>query len=779
MNSHNIRAAFRNLIRFKSHTVISLIGLVIGLASVFVISAWTIQELQYDRFHEQARNIYMVTTDIKDNNGNVSTVPETPPPLADELKERIPELENSCHFIYLYGGRLFQIAEHRFMETGIAADARLFDILSITMIAGKATSLEEPNTILLTQKLAEKLFPAQEAMGQSLVFDKDKVLLVRGIIKDLPENSSLQFDYIVPYQLPYGISEEWWQLSDATYIKIRPEADFNKAKSMAQEVWRGHISDDQFNLNLIPITKLRYGANFDFFNAEHGSSQNLFIFNCISILILILSCLNYINLVSASFIKRTDEIIIKRVNGASTKSLIGDIISESLLLSILAWLIAIPFTILLYHLFQSILEVNIAIHYLYVNLAAGLFISLLFVGFLSGIYPGFMTSSIQPSIRGGESRYSFISQRRWRNVFIVSQFVLSISLAIGSMVIIKQTGYLRSFDVGYEQDNIMQIVLPRGKVDQIQSLREDLMSNPQIENICLAGSSPVHLPPIFTSEGWTWKGLPEGSHTSIYSISVDHNYLTIFQIPLIEGRFFFSSKTDLDKVVINEKLVDLLGFSDPIGERMIRGEKQYEIIGVVKDFHFQHLSNNIQPLLFMYSDSKTKMFIKMIDPSKQVLDQIRGKLVEFSDQPFRYDFITDKYDELYRNESKLTKAILVFTLLTIILSCIGLIGLISFTTETRTREIGIRKVCGASISQILILLNKGILKWILLGVLISWIFSWIALNRWLEGFANRISLDWWLFVLGAFIILLLTIITVSFQTWKAASRNPAEAVKYE
>ena len=212
---------------------------------------------------------------------------------------------------------------------------------------------------------------------------------------------------------------------------------------------------------------------------------------------------------------------------------------------------------------------------------------------------------------------------------------------------------------------------------------------------------------------------------------------------------------------------------------MIRGEKLYEIIGVVKDFHFQHLSNNIQPLLFMYSDSKTKMFIKMIDPSKQVLDQIRGKLVEFSDQPFRYDFITDKYDELYRNESKLTKAILVFTLLTIILSCIGLIGLISFTTETRTREIGIRKVCGASISQILILLNKGILKWILLGVLISWIFSWIALNRWLEGFANRISLDWWLFVSGAFIILLLTIITVSFQTWKAASRNPAEAVKYE
>jgi len=338
---------------------------------------------------------------------------------------------------------------------------------------------------------------------------------------------------------------------------------------------------------------------------------------------------------------------------------------------------------------------------------------------------------------------------------------------------------LRSFEVGYDRENIMQIVLPRKKVQDFQALKDELLANPLIESICSAGSSPVYLPPIITSEGWTWKGLAEGSHTSIYGISIDHDYLKVFQIPILEGRFFFPTKTDADKVIINEKLASLLGFSDPLGETMTRGEKVYEIIGVVKDFHFQHLSNNVQPLLFFYSYSNTKLFAKLIEPSKQVLDQIQGELMKFSDQPFAYNFIADKYDELYRNEVKLTKAILVFTLLTIILSCIGLVGLISFTTETRTREIGIRKICGASISQILFLLNMGIVKWILLGVLLSWIFSWIALNRWLESFANRITLDWWFFVSGAFIILLLTIITISFQTWKAASRNPAEAVKYE
>lgn len=779
MNSHSFRTALRNLVRFKSYTVISLVGLVIGLASVFVISAWTIQELQYDRSHDQAGTIYMVITDIKDNNGNVSTVPETPAPLADELKEKIPELENSCHFIYLYGGRILQIAENRFMETGIAADARLFDILSIPLVAGSANSLEETNTILLSEKLADKLFPAQEAIGQSLLFDKDKPLIVRGIIKDLPENSSLQFDYIIPYELPYGVSVEWWQLSDATYIKIRPEAEFNKIKSMAQEVWRERITDDQFNLDLFPITKLRYGARFEFFNAEHGNSQNLFIFNCISILILILSCLNYINLVSAAFIKRKDGVIIKRVNGASTGSLIGDYLSESLLLSVLAWLLAVPFSILLYQLFQTILEVKIDIHNLILSLAAGFFLSLFLIGFLSGIFPGIMTASIQPSIRGHEKGYSFISQRRWRNVFIVSQFILSISLVIGSLVIVKQTRYLRSFEVGYERENIMQIVLPRKKVQDFQALKEELTAYPLIESVCFAGSSPVYLPPIIMSEAWTWKGLAEDSHTSIYGITVDQDYLKIFQIPILEGRFFSPSKTDVDKVIINEKLAGLLGFSDPLGETMARGEKVYEIIGVVKDFHFQHLSNNVQPLLFRYSDSNTKLFIKMIEPSKQVLDQIQDRMMKFSEEPFAYDFVTDKYDELYRNEFKLTKATVGFTLLSIVLSCIGLIGLISYTTETRTREIGIRKVNGASIPQILMLLNMGIIKWILLGVLFSWILSWMALNRWLEGFTNRITLDWWFFVSGALIILLLTIITISFQTWKAAKRNPAEAVKYE
>jgi putative ABC transport system permease protein len=312
MAVHNFIAALRNLFRFKNQSAISLVGLVLGLSCVYVISAWTIQELQYDRFHKQPEHIYMVTTDIKDANGNDNTVPETPPPLAAALKASIPEIEHSFHFIYLYGGRLIYVEDQRFKETGIAPDPELFDVFNFQLIAGSLTALEEPNSILLTKNLAEKLFPMEEPVGQSLVFGKDKVLIVGGIIKDIPENSSLQFDYVIPYELPYGFSEEWWQLSDATFIKTRPGADIERTKRMAQEVFRKHITDDQYNLNLIPVAELRFGAKFGFFNAEHGNFQMLLVFIGIAGLILILACLNYINLVSANYIKRRHEVIIKK-----------------------------------------------------------------------------------------------------------------------------------------------------------------------------------------------------------------------------------------------------------------------------------------------------------------------------------------------------------------------------------------------------------------------------------------------------------------------------------
>ena len=779
MLKYNIKTALRNLLRFKSHTLISLIGLIIGLACVFIITAWTIQELQYDRFHNQSESIYMVTTEIKDNKGDVNSFPETPPPLAGELKEKIPDIENSFHFIYLYGGRLIKSENKSFKETGIAADSKLLNVLSFQLKIGNPVSLDEPNTILLTENLAKRLFPNEKPIGKTVLYGKDKVLNVRGIIKNIPENSSLQFSYIISYQIECNNPNEWWQLSDATFIKTRQNTDINETKHVAQDVWRKRIADEQYNLNFIPITDLRYGAKFNFFNAEHGSSQKLFVFICVAGLILILACLNYINLISSYSIKRTGEVKIRKVNGASTRTLLNFFITESVLLSIIAWLIAILFARIFIHFFQSLLDVKISFQYLNFSFLLGFFVSLIVVGIISGFYPAFITSSLIPFKTKNIKNNSFGFHRKFKDAFILSQFILSISLTIVCLVIFRQINYMKGFESGYSRENIIQIDLPSENVKGFQAIENDIMANPNIKDICIAGASPVDLPPIFTTENWKWEGLSEGAHTSIYRLYVDHNYLNVFQIPLIGGRFFSALKIDTGKVVINEKLANLMGFNNPIGQIIRQGESKFEIIGIVKDFHFQHLSNNIHPLMFMYSDTKNKMFIKTNQQSKQVLEQIHSQFAKFSDQLFTFSFIRDKYDDLYKNESKISIAILVFTILTIFLSCIGLIGLITFNTETKTKEIGIRKVSGAKINEIIIMLNKDIMRWFLIGFFLSCIVSWIVMNKWLENFAYRVSIDWWVFILGGFVVLVIATFSVSWQTWKAAVKNPVEALKYE
>ena len=779
MIRHNLQAALRNLLRFKNQSAISLVGLVLGLSCVFVIAAWTIQEWQYDRFYSHPENVFMVTTDIRDNNGNDNTVPETPQPLAGELKDRIPEIEHSCHFIYLYGGRIIQVEDKRFKETGLAANPDLFDVLDFKLISGSPEALEESNSILLTEGLAAKLFPRADPLGQSLTFAKDRVLTVTGILKNIPGNSSLQFDYIVPYRVVCNETYGWWALSDATFIRTNPGTDLDKTRHLARDIFREHIPDEQFDLNLMPITKLRFWAKFDFFNAEHGSLQMLLIFAGIALLILVLACLNYINLVSANYLKRRREVIIKKINGASINSLIGYFISESVVMSIFAWIFAVPVSMVLIQVFESMLEVRISLSHLYASLGAGLPASLLFIGLISGLYPAIMTSSFVPSLTREKTNSFPRFQGRWKSIFVLYQFVLSISLAIVSLAIFKQSSYLQRFEVGYERDNIIQVMAPRSKVQEFQAMRNRLLANPMIEDLSFAGSSPVSLPPISSTEGWFWKGLAEGTHTSMYSIHADHNYLNFFQMQLKEGRFFSSAGTDIDKIVINERLADFTGFKEPIGQLLFRGEKQYEIIGIVVDFHFQHLSNDIHPLMFRYSITENNLLLKPNERSDHVLGQIQDLFVNFSDEPLHFDFVADMYDALYRNENKLTTSILVFTLLAIVLSCIGLLGLITFTTETRTREVGIRKVNGASTRAIILWLNRGIIRWYLLGLVISCFLAWMGLNKWLEGFTNRISLSWWIFFLGAFIILVLALLTVSFKTWNAATRNPADTLRSE
>ena len=779
MHLYHIRQALRHLLRFRSHTVYSLVGLILGLACVFIIAAWTMQELRFDRFHKQSDHIYMLTTDIQNNNSTVYRMPETPAPLAAEIEKQVPQVDKSFQFIYLYGGRIIELDDRSFEELGIAVDSKFLEVLNFPLLSGTSSFLNEPNAIFLSESLAEKLFPGEDPIEKLLRYKGEKELTVKGVFQDVPFNSSLQFEFLVSYETESENISSWWQLSDATFIKISEFSDPEEVLTSIKQIWREGMDNDQFDVGFIPITDLRYGAKFEFFNAEHGDSKKLYMFIGLALLILTLACLNYMNLISAYSLKRGSEVWIRKVHGASSGNITKYFVIESILISILAWGLAILLSLLGIHFFELLVNVTISKAYFLTSIGFGLIASILIVGVATGVYPAIRISSelLIKSENSGIRDHRF--QRKLKNAFVLSQFILSISLSITSLVVLRQTNFMKNFEVGYEKENIVGAHLPAKMMGEVQALRNSLKTVPNIEEFTFAGSSPVNLHPIFTTENWTWKGLQEGTHTAFYRLFVDSDYLNVFQIPLVKGRFFSPTKSDSSRIIINEKLASYLGFTNPIGEIIKRGKESYEIIGIVKDFHFQDLSNDILPLVLMYNDSKNNVYLKITPPIEPVLTQFQSQFATFSDQPLDFGFITETYEDLYENERKIISGLLVFTIFSIFLSCLGLIALVTYSTELRTKEIAVRRTYGADINGIMIKLNLSIIKLFGVGMLIGSMIAWFVAKKWLESFAYRVSIDWWIYLLGGFTILIITMLAVSAQTFKAARMNPTDALKIE
>jgi len=778
---YHIKSAFKFILKFKSHTAFSLTGLIIGLACVFIISAWAFQELLFDRFHHQSDHIFMVTTDIRDNTGSVNRFPETPAPLADALEKQIPQIENGFHFLYLYGSRTIGSDTITFKEEGIAATPEFLEVFNFPLISGMASELNDPHSIFLSRRLADKLFPGTDPMGQELRYKEDQVLVVKGIFKNVPRNSSLQFDFLIPYEIEYGISEEWWQLSDATFIKVAESADIDEVHQLMKQIWSDKITDDQFDIGIIPITDLRYGADFEFFNVEHGhgSRNKLFMFLGVALLILILACLNYMNLISAYAIKREKELWIRKVHGASAGNISSYFIVESVLLSVFAWGLATLLSLLGIRIFETKIGVIISPQYFRITAAFGLLIAITVVGLATGVYPAIRAGSGILARQNGFVKQDVRFQRNLRNAFVLTQFILSIGLSISSITILRQAHFMRAFDTGYARQDIVEFNLSSTRNQDLEEIKNFLDANPNVEVYSIAGASPVSLTVLNTTEKWRWEGLEEGTHTSFFLISVDEDYLNVFQIPLIKGRFFSSAGTDQNRVVINEKLAGLLGFDDPVGRILRNGDEEYEIIGVVKDFNFQHLSKEIRPLLFRYSGSGRRLFVKLLPDAEGTLGDIQKQISGLSGKPVNYKFIVEEHNNLYKGEQQILSAILFFTILSIILSSLGLIGLVTYGTETMTREIAIRKVFGAETFGMMVTLNLNIFKLFLAGLFFGSIISWLIMRKWLEDFTYRVGLELWVFLSGALIILLFTILSIGIQTWKAAKQSPALALKYQ
>jgi ABC-type antimicrobial peptide transport system permease subunit len=755
----------------------------LGMACAILLLLWVKDEWSYDRHFKNRDQLFRVIERQFPTGGDVTMLAVTPSPLARTLKDEFPEIIRSSR--YAPSPLTLKKGEEFVEETVASVDNDFLNMFVIEFIQGDMNSaLLDPHNIILTMEMARKYFGSEDALGKSIE-SRGYSLKVTGIVKPLPHNSHFSFDFLVPIEWlkEFGAPlHEWWS-RDKTYIELAKGTDSHIVEAKIRDVIKKHVqgSNSEILLQNVKSIHLYSSRKYTYDMDGHGDITYVRIMAIVALFILLIACINFMSLSTAQSARRVREIGVRKVAGAGRRKIIVQFLGESLLIVFVAHVIAMILVELMLPAFNRFTGKELDINYSSAGLYSGLIGMILFCGFLAGSYPALYLSSLRPL----ESMKGIISHNRssikFRKILVVFQFSLSVILVICTLIIGKQLNYLQNKNLGFNRDNIGYFMFPTRPGEPIlQTLKKELAKGPDIESVTIARPNPFNNEG--TESGFSWEGKLPGEDVLFHTIGSDEEYATTFQLEMKEGRFFSSGfTTDATAVVINETAAKVIGFKHPVGETITTPQgSKLTIIGVVKDFHFQSLHYKIEPLLMQLGDDNN--FIVKMKPEHvlSTVDFITKTFATFNPPlPLDFHFLDDDYDKLYKAESRISKIFGFFTFLTIIIACLGLIGLSSFMAERRTKEIGIRKVNGARSFEIFILLSKEYVILVMIAFLIATTPAWYAIHKWLQNFAFRIQIDWWVFALAGIIMLLLTILTVGFQSWKAAERNPVDALRFE
>ena len=792
MFKNYFKIALRNLYRDKAFSFINLSGLAIGLACFILIMLWVQDELSFDRFHENEGNLYRVTMK---NSSMDKFWAITPLALSNAIKIGYPEIENSTRYTNLPINFLFEHQDKR-IEFGTAmVDPAFFKMFTFPLIHGDPeTALDDPFSIILTQGIAMKLFPGKNPVGQVISFqflnNVKYDLKITGLVKNLPYNSHLQAESFIPYEFLKVLMplNDWDNYMGYTYIMLPSNFSPKIAEKDIYNCLHNNLNEKNaagLVVHLQPIKDIHLFSNLAHDNSVHGDIKYVYLFSIIAAFILIIACINFMNLATARSIKRAKEIGLRKVVGANRSKIIFQFLGESLFFIILAFILSIVLIEIALPSFSEWAGKNLEINYSngwYIVCAVAL---IFLTGLMAAGYPAFFLSAFQP-VRVLNARKISGSKSIFRKVLVAVQFSLSIMIIIGSIVVWRQLNYVQNANLGYNRENLIYIKMQGQVKSTYETLKNDLLQNPNI--ISAAANEFITGDVGQGTNNISWEGKRDDQDVRVHLHRVDYDFLKTFDIELSQGRFFSQEfSTDANQAfVINETAVKTMGLDSPVGKNFQLWGQQGKIIGVVKDFHFQSLHNNIEPLLlWMNTDFNYNGFgyltvrIKSADMANTI-NYIKSVWRKHSpDYPFTYKFYDETLAAQYSAEQRIGKLFNGFTLLAIIISCLGLLGLISFVTEQKTKEIGIRKVLGASIPILIRMLLKDFAVWIVLANLIAWPVAFYVMNKWLQNFAYRINLTIWPFLLAGLAALVIALLTVSWQAIRAATANPVEALRYE
>lgn len=808
MFKNYIKTAWRTLKRNKIFSFINVFGLSVGLACCMLITAYVYSELSYDRYPKDAGQIYRVGIKTIENAG-VSEYPNVDVAVAKGIKDQYPQVVEVTRLtghkpsFIEYNGKKFK---EQHLQT---VDNNFLQMFSIPLIDGDIkTCLTEPNTVVITTVLAKKYFGSEPAFGKSLLVDKEPYK-VTGVIDKVPDNSHFHGDaFFSMNTYVRNAKQTWSNIGFFTYIKLNKNADPKKleasfpndlvkkfvvpeiAHDMDMSMAEAGKSVNTFLFYLQPLTAIHLHSATKYELEANGDIHYIYIFGALAIFILMLACINFTNLSTASSAKRSKEVGIRKVLGSEKSSLISQFLTESVLLTLGAMVLAIAIIYLLLPIFNDLSGKHIGISF-FLNLKA-IAIELLLsfvVGVIAGIYPAFVLSGFQiiSVLKGSTGSDKPAGKNFLRSGLIVFQFAVSTALIIATFVVYQQLHYMQNKKLGYNKDQVLVINDTYSLRGNIDAFKQQLLRNPQVINATVSSSVPGTGGGIDGTQINAREFNDKGGHAEIHTdiFHVDESYIPTLGIQLVKGRNFYPSYSgDSMAVVVNEALVRDLGWgkSDPIGKTIVRSARaKYTVVGVVKDFHYVSAKQKIAPLMLLPGHSINSIMVKVKTRDiKGLIADMKLQWDNFkSDVPFSYSFLDEQFASLYSAEQQTGKIFTVFSCVALIIASLGLFGLAAFMIRLRVKEIGIRKVLGASTGSITTLLSKEFLKLIVIASLISFPITWYAMNKWLQDFAYRINIQWWVFLLAGFIAVVVAAITISFQSVKAAMANPVKSLRNE
>ncbi|MBN1271660.1 MAG: ABC transporter permease [Candidatus Aminicenantes bacterium] len=785
MIKNYLKMALRNFKKHKGYSFINIAGLAVGMACCILILLWVQDELSYDRFHENADSICRVIQDINFSDHS-TTWAITQGPLGPSLKADFPEIVNFMRVT----GRRFRLTfeEKSFDEVLGMADGSIFEMFTFPLFKGDPqTALSDPFSIVLTEEMAEKYFGDRDPIGQTLKADNQYDFIVTGIIKKFPQNSHFRYDFLIPFifgrELNYTV-DNWRNSQFRTYVQIPEGMPYQEVvKKISGYLFKKPTLEKDARLNLQPLTRIHLYSDYEFDDA-HGDITYVTIFSLIAFFILLIACINFMNLTTARSANRAREVGIRKVAGAVRGNLLRQFFGESIFMALVALLVAIGLVLLLLPAFNDLAAKELSL-WSQGSLQTVLFLLAIavFTGILAGIYPALFLSGFQPVQVLKGTLYSGGKGSGFRRVLVVFQFSLTILLIVCTLVVSNQLSFMRNHKLGYDKEHLVYGILRGNMRRQFDAVKEELLKNPNIVHVTSSGTIPTY-GYNFSNSLWRWEGQNPDEEILMRAAFVDYDYCKTMGIEILEGRTFSReySTDPTEALIVNEEAVKVMGMESPLGKHLGRVGGKTRIIGVVKNYHFRSLKQNIDPLILILSPRNCWALFACLKSENisQSLEYMEKVWNTFAPgYPFSYSFMDDALDSLYRSEQRIGTIFRYSAVLAVFISCLGLFGLASFMAEQRTKEIGIRKVLGATVPNILLLLSKEFTKWIILANIIAWPVAFYAMNKWLQGYAYRINIAVWSFLSAAVLALLIALFTVSYQTIKAATANPADSLRYE